>query len=313
MMDLLSKLDARTAAGVLADAAMHLEGRDQAASNPLIANQRQVEAAVVSELRQNLKLSEDDFSPYALEILTNALDEHAEYLLKPVSLTVTNRDLGKAGVLPSDVYNINFISNLPEDFGYRWDIEKIIAEDTVKNPHKEEHISGLPSDPSAALVSIFAKYFWHKYPAKGFWLLVIGGRDGINLNVHQVWRLYLNEVDLSHCETLLDSVREFAETFGSEIELNGRKSKFFLSARRDAVVSAFHKVRFQVKPGQTMTMTIFSQGSDYGEFAHMVIPINLTVYFEAVSKWRGWSKDFLSQLMNEKASILNSRRNLIEG
>ena len=310
MLDALKHLDAKTAAGVLADAAMRLDGYGGEARPSFVENQAELEACVIDDLRHALRLPADDFSNEAVALLTEALDYRADQLAgssRRVSNVASVDDLSANGLLPSDVFHANFGAHLSINFGSRWNVEQTLANLTIKQPDLEQHIFGLPTEPTSTLVSLFARYFWHKYPAKGFWLLVVCGRAGAVLDVAQVWRLYPSEVDLSNCETLLDAVHAFARTFGKQIELDGKTDNFFLSASKNAVQSVFRKIKFDLKKGQAMTMTVFSQESSNGDFAHLIMSVDLTAYFRAVAKWRGWDPDILSQIDSGRYSIAPAR------
>lgn len=297
MFDTLRRFDRKTAAGLLAQAAMHLEGYTSSASEPLLVeNQAEVEKSILAELRAQLGILPNDGSKHAIESLADALDRHADVFSEWQMDSAADR-LGAEGLLPSDLYQITFSQALLNDFAWRWPIEEILATQTIKAPDKEQVLGpGVVVDDSAPLVTIFARYFRHKFPARSFWLVVLGERSGRTLIISQIWRAYPNTVDLSNCETLLDVVRAIADRFGQPIEIDGHVSKFFYRAKFDDLQKAEQTINVSLKPGEKVTITHFSGSHGSQKYLFLIIPISLTLYFRSVEGWRGWDRNLLDSI-----------------
>lgn len=306
MLETLREVEPRIAAGVLAETALHLEGGARPASRPLVENQGELEQAILRELRAFLNLAPSDTSDRAITLLADALDQQADALTATQDAHLGNERLSAEGLLPSDVYRIEFDIHLPSNFGWRWQIESAFAEETVHRPHREQSLGQLEHNGIDPLITIFARYYQHRFPARSFWMLVIGARRGETFGVSQIWRIYPQDVDLSECATLLDALRAFAQKFGVEINANGQMGKFFLYAPADAIDRAYNKVQVSPKAGETMTFTMFYNSSDGRRYVALVIPVNLTSYFRSVEYWRGWDKDVWRDVHGKSLSLMAS-------
>jgi hypothetical protein len=292
MIDALRHLDARTAAGVLAQTALKIDGNDPVL-DPLIENQDQVEKSIIDQLRLELNLQPADWSENAIAKLSDALDTQTEALVGPAAGGSVGK-LSAEGKLPSDVYQIEFSPHLAQNFGPRWDTEARLATTAIRGPHIEQVLGADPSAPGVPFVSLFARFYNHRFPARSFWMLVLAERQAIQLNVLQVWRVYSQEVDLSECESLMDVVRAFTEKYGATIEVDGKKSKFFFEASAEGAKSASRRISINQTPGRIQTITWFTS-KDLGS-AYLIVPVDLTDYFKSVEKWHGWDKDIFEEL-----------------
>lgn len=301
MLKALRDYDPKIAAGILAEAALHLEGQTRGTPQPLVENQPELERAILNELRDVLNIAPNDLSRQAVELLTQALDCQSDALI-----TVNNPSQGKErlsaeGILPSDAYSVQFENHLEENFGWRWNVERVLAEETIRHPHREQTLEQVDLSNIGALISIFSRFYQHKFPARSFWFLVIGDRRGAVFHVSQVWRVYPSEVDLSNCSTLLDVLKSFAQRFGYEIELNGARGKFFLSALADQVGGYINNVKMSGSTDETMTFTMFYSTDERNRYVALLVPISLTKYFRSVEYWRGWERDIWEQLHSVRA------------
>jgi hypothetical protein len=294
MFDYLRSIEPHVAAGVLAQAALRLEGSGLASEGHLIENQAEVEQSVLNELRYALGLQPEDWSTAAVQLLTEALDRETERLDR-FHVDASLDRLSAEGLLASDVYEIFFEPHLSQNFGWRWGIESELATRTIRQPHREQVLGGSRDGADLPKVTIFARYFANKYPARSFWLLAIGARAQTTLSVPQVWRVYPNEVDLSQCETLLDVLKAFSDKYGDTIELAGQRGKFFFRADASLLPSG-GTVEIPRRLNVVTTVTLFHAPSAKGSYVFLVVPIDLTKYIKAVEYWRGWDKAILSDL-----------------
>lgn len=301
MLKSLADLDPRIAAGVLAQTALHLEcADDSCASYPalrtLVHNQHEIEKAILEELRAFLHLDPNDYSSQAVQTLAEAIDHQTDALIEAHQERSPVDRLSDKGLLQSDVFDVTFEQPLMENFSWRWSIESELALEAVKRPHKEQSL-GQPDQPrELALVTIFARFFKHLFPARSFWMLVVGKRVGVEFRVSQVWRAYPAELDLRDCTSPLDVLQLLAEKFGHAVKLNGISGKFFSVASKNELSSAQHKIEITQSQTDDLTATIFAQEGPDGTKDFLIVPINLTKYFRMVDRWRGWARDVINQL-----------------
>jgi hypothetical protein len=303
MLNAIRHFEPRVAAGLLAQAALHLEHPMGELEKPLVENQQQIESSILIELRAILGISPDDHSESALEALSDALDEQTD-AVGQFDREGSIERLSAEGLLPSDVYDIVFQPHLPENFKWRWEIESTLATQTIRRPHREQ-VLGAPgqNDDDAPKVTLFARYFVHKYPARSFWLLVAGSREGKQLQIAQIWRIYTQDIDLTQSETLLDVLKAFADRFGYPANYGGKLAKFFY--RLDvADAPPERNFRLAVAGGrpEAITVTAFHPPADSGRYVFLLVPINLTSYFKQVDNWHGWDKDLLENLRSVSRS-----------
>src|ERR1700722_18006356 len=105
------------------------------------------------------------------------------------------------------------------------------------------------------MISLFAREFKTPWPFKDFMMLVAGGREKLTLNVHQAWRLYPAFVDTRGAD-LVDILHRFADVYGIDLDIDGKKDRFFRWASR--VLPAQFQVNIQGKNKQ-FTITQFTQ------------------------------------------------------
>lgn len=308
MLEILDRLDARTAAGVLAKAALRLNYQwHPFPEGHLIEGQSRIEVAVLEELRRSLNLTPDDLSERARELLTEALDNYSERLILSVDGAVSIDDLNAKGLMPSDTLELNFSEDFDSMFGVSANVERRIAELTVKHPHREERVPSI-EDHSQEVASLYSRYFRHQYPAREFWLIVVIYAIGSRTNVSDVWRLYPADLDLSHCENLVDAIRVFSGKFGVPIEIDGTKGSFFFSVRKSALNGIGQRVTIlrQTSPDyrkHNLRLSMFAKADSKSEFVQLLKIIDVTRYYEAVSKRHGWDKNIMSQLIKEDREL----------
>jgi hypothetical protein len=281
MVDAVREFDKRTAAGILSRLALALEPPP---GRPIEPPEGNIERQVLSELRETLQLDPADQSPDTVGRLVDALDEEAARIAGIEPDDTTTQQLSKEGLLPSDLYRLTFDTELAQRHGKHWDIEKRLTEITVHSPHREQNFSS--STFQSARVSLFARYFTHKYPVRSFWMLVSGIRHGIIFDIAQILRVYPQDVDLTGSADLLDMLQAFVKVFGVDIELDGVKDRFFHTMEPTRV----NHVRFpQAGPKEVIAISGIRQRLDGSEtIRHLVFAFHFTKYIRAVQAKHGF-------------------------
>jgi hypothetical protein len=265
---------------------------------PLIDDQERVEATLLREVQDYLHLDHQDFSARAVEKLTDILDAQTDNILATISSPATEH-LSKIGLLPSDVYQIVFGQNLINDFGWRWPLESALATKTIRSPHKQQVLGA--GDGQFPALTVFGHFFQHRFPARSFWMMAIGQRSGLTLEVTQVWRAYPSQLNLAECRTLLDVVKAVANAFGHTVEVDGKSGKFFWKVPENLVNSiTLHTVK------DLVTVSQFHSTTSEGSVAVLVIPMNLTKYFRYVDNWKGWDSRLMQQLDDNASSRITA-------
>lgn len=296
MISSLQRFDKLTAAGILARAALAIYDESNPAGDARLPGEASLRAQVMAEARSVLQLDPNDSSPQALERLSDVLDAECDGLVGPTDTESALNRLAEKGQLPSDLFKINVIENVRVLYGKKYAREEKLIEDTVRAPDQEQHY-GPPKDPNEPfLISLFLKHYPSEYPLRSFNLLVAGQRSDLTLNIHQVWRIYPADVDVTGAETLVDVLRRFSDKFGEEISLGGKKGHFIYAAdipRGEKIEGAWN-VSDNVaaaKKGKAhrITMSFFTQANPQGTSNQvaLAIGIDVTRYLDAISA-RGW-------------------------
>jgi len=283
MIEALSRFDSRTAAGVLARAALALEDLGNPAATPILNDERAIRDALLAEARQKLGVSENDQGAATIERLSEFLDEESEKLVGPMDISGANSRLIASGSYPTDLYEIVVIQNIKDFFGKKYDRERLLIERTIQAPSRAQHFGPPAGRDQPHLISLFTRRFFTPYPHKDFTMLVAGQRgDGKKLHVHQAWRLYDSKLNLQNPADLVDLLRRFAEKYGAEIPIDGVTGHFFLTARKMAPT----KVDFRVagRP-RLVTVTQFAQADTDGKGIHaaLITAIDLDKYAETLA------------------------------
>jgi len=111
-------------------------------------------------------------------------------------------------------------------------------------------------------------------------MLVAGQRDGFRLTVHHAWRVYSLKVNATSLQKPIDWLRRFADRYGAEIEVGGKKGHFFLVA--DGPVPLEFTVEIKGKPRQ-ITISRFTQKNLAGiERSALIVAIDIEKYRETL-------------------------------
>ena len=295
MIPSLRDFDNITAAGILARTALSLNDESNPAAANRLPNEAAIRKAIINDARNLLGIGPYDMSVTALDRLTDVLDDESNSLIEQPNDDEVLEQLADKGSLPSDLFKVNIILNIKDFFGKKYAAEKKLIEETVKSSDKEQHY-GPPTTPvDPYLISLFSRKFQNKYPRNSFTMLVIGQRKGIELTVHQAWRIYQDSVSLEGADDLVDMLRRFANKFGAVIDFYGNKGSFFLTADIPNNAPLEYKIvvptKSKTKGGKhhQITCSHFIQTKPYGTTnqAALVVAIDLDKY-RAVLKDHGW-------------------------
>lgn len=266
-MDMLKGFDRITAAGILARAALSMAYVTTPTANA-VANEDQVRAGLIEEARHHLGLLPDDYNEPTIERIADYLDQQADELIQssPEDVQSALNRLAARGDLPSDLYELDIVQNIPDLHGRGFALEKKLIEGAVQRPDFEQHF-GKPAKPTdPAMVSLFARFYRTRWPLRDFIMLVGAQRkqDTRLLTVSLAWRIYPSEVDLSGTKNPLEWLQKFTDVYGAEIEVNGRRAKFFNYAEVKQPLLKKLEVGGKDKPREIM-MTFFSMFDDRGQ------------------------------------------------
>jgi hypothetical protein len=225
MITALEKLDSLTAAGVLARAALSLGY----ASLPeaTIAGEDKLRAQVITEARHKLGVEAGDEGAETIERIADLLDKEADQLLPEPDISAALQRMAARGDLPSDLYTVEIVPNISKLHGRQFALEEKLIRLTIASPDIEQHFGEKDEPEEPAMASLFGKYIRTRWPGKDFFMLVVGLRTGTRFGVSQAWRVYKSRVDVTGAHDLVDWLRRFSEVYGADIEINGKKGKFF--------------------------------------------------------------------------------------
>ena len=228
MIAVLERFDQVTAAGILARAALSIDGNP--AGGYRLPDEARIRQAVIEEALRSRGFNPHDRRPEALAELGDILDSEIDSLVPTVNQTAALERLAERGDLPPDLFEVEVIKNISDFHGYHFPAEQALIEATVRSPDQEQHYGAHPTERDAPfLISLFAKFFPDRYPGRSFTMLVAGQRVGMKLVVHQAWRIYPTDVDISGAKALVDVLKGFAEIFGVNQEVGSTKGKFILT------------------------------------------------------------------------------------
>jgi hypothetical protein len=275
MIALLDKFDPRTAVGILARAALALEGTGNPAAEPKIPDEEIIRNALLREARTRLGIELRDNRPEVLERLGDWLDQESDRLIGPPDIKSALARLAAAGTLPSDLYQLNFIPQVMGVYGQNFDFERRLIEKTVRSPDQEYHYGApVENEPTPAMVSLFARDFKTPWPFKNFMMLVCGMRDSTILHVHQAWRIYPSLFNIKEANTLVDVLRCFADYYRGDITIDGKRGHFFLYLDRTSGTT----LNIPSKPPEIIVSQFIQHDATGSMKATLVVAINLDQY-----------------------------------
>ena len=291
MIRAIQHLDNKTAAGILARAALSLENDLPNPDNQFaIANEADLRRNVLIELKNSLGLSHQDFNPTNIHTLYDALDLEVDKLLGKVDVQEALKRVSNRGSLPSDQFEITIIPNVEEFYGEHFAEEYPRIIETIKSPHKEQQFGEPKSENEPFLLSLFGRYYRSKYPGKDFLLLVAGQRMGLKLEVHLVWRIYPLIVPFNESDKLVTILEKFANVFGVVVTAGDKSGSFILSATvPEETTEESFSFEMLPDPKARITISAFSQINPITKQmnASLITGINLRKYIDSVKKM-GW-------------------------
>jgi hypothetical protein len=230
MTETLAKYSPETAAGILARAALALQGEGNPAATPKVADEEAIRSAILREGRTRLGVALEDNRPEILESLGDWLDQQSDILTGPPDVQSALARLAQRGDLPSDLYQIIIVPQIEEVYARNFAFERQLIEKTVSSPDQEQHY-GVPRHNAnePVLISLFLRAFRTPWPFKDFIMLVGGNRqeNGLILYVHQAWRIYPSLVDITGAGSPVEMLQRFNRVFGADIDVNGVRGRFF--------------------------------------------------------------------------------------
>jgi hypothetical protein len=289
-------LDKKLAAGLLARAALSL-GYEGDPVAPLVKGEETIRSGLLDEARKKLGVDRDDNRLETIERIADFLDHVSDTFLGSPDTGAALARLAERGDLPSDLYEIKIIPNGIEIYGNQFSLEKEIIETTIRAPTLEQHFGPprLPDQP--AMISLFARTFRTKWPLKDFIMLVAGQRDGFCLHVHQAWRIYPSRVNVEGVKTPADWLSRFADAYGAEIQVEGKKGHFFLFAAGH-IPDTVHLPFIGGKP-QVVTISRFAQNDPKtgAEQSALIVAIDLMKYTKILDALRVKREDMLDEFV----------------
>lgn len=269
MISALKNFDGVVAAGLLARAALSAPyaGEDWS------PEEAGIRASIISEARDHLGLKPDDYAEASIEKIVEFLDAEADKLIAAPDETAALNRLAQRGDLPSDLYSVTINPNMEKVYKKGIDLESKLVRATVQSPHVEQHFgAGSSSEPE--LVSLFARHFRTTWPLRNFIELVAGSRKGTQLDVNQAWRIYPARIDLGGLSRPIDWLQKFTETYGADIDVNGKIGKFFYLPE---VSSATQKM-VEAKGRSELLISDFTTWRNGKEVATLITSIDILKY-----------------------------------
>jgi hypothetical protein len=226
MLNTLRNLDTDTASAVLAVAALAFNQYE----SPVDVEPDRLRGAelVLSEIRERLKIRDNDNSPKALRAIDERLsDELDAVLLKDVDISSISNDLGARGALPIGAYNIQeggeFKTGVKEKFSF--------AKSCVLKADDFEHLN----DPDAndRQMSLFSKHVPGTNKGEPHWILVETMRLGDTISIGKLWRIFPSQVNVETVRRPLELLKAFVNHYGFPLSITGRdeQPKFIDSMR----------------------------------------------------------------------------------
>ena len=292
MIKALESLDRKTAAGLLARAALSVAYASTSPDDELVRK-------IIEAARDRLGLSKEANDPESLERIAGLLDEESDKLLPEPNTTSALFRLAERGDLPSDLYEVNIIPNVADVYRKHFPLEKDIIETTIRAPTLEQHYGPARKPHEPVMVSLFLRSFRTRWPLKDFSVIVVAQRNGFKLDVHQAWRIYPSKVKLDGIRMPVDWLRRFADSYGYEIELGGKTGHFFLLTDEPIPNDVILKQKAKPRSIEGTTITYFTQ-QDPGTkkpSAAFVIAIDIMKYRETLDQFAVKREDILERFV----------------
>ena len=242
----LQRLDQRTASGILAGLALGTSTNPGVGTAAAFSRDFDSQAIqVLAEIRQFLKLREDDHSLAAETRVSNALSlALSEVLLEGKDRKAISARAGNKGRLPPSMYTIQlgrwFTQNFRE-FGVR---ESHVRE-TITSSDDYQHLMTEDVDKNIDLFSLFVKWHSNKVEKDSYWSIASTIRKGDILEVQHFWRVYPDVVDLTGADKPADMLAAFCNKFGRDVVVGDTTAKFILQNRLPAKLGPMAQVTWK--------------------------------------------------------------------
>jgi hypothetical protein len=224
----LERFDAQTANAILAAAAL-ASAPDPGVGEPLGLLRAYGEEAdtVLTEIRNRLKISEDNNSPEARGSVERVLAEALQKsILSGRKITEALSRIGQAGRLAPELYDV-VQSKEFRDLFYALGVTSTHVERAVRHPDDYQHLlsEDMP-EKHRHDISLFMQRVTSRDLRKSHWLLVQTHRTGTKQNVRSAWQIYPDDVNIERAQKPIDVLKAFANVYGVPISVGDRKELF---------------------------------------------------------------------------------------
>jgi len=294
MIKALEKFDKMAAVGVLARAALSLRYSDSPRADS-VEGEKEIQTRVVEEVRSRLGIPMDDNSSEAVDRVADVLDSESDQLIAAPDTEAALLRLAERGDLPSDLYEIDIIPNITDALGKRFPLEKDIIETTIRAPTSEQHFGPARGQHEPAMISLFLRNFRTRWPLRDFFMLVAAQREGFLLHIHQAWRIYPRIIDVSGLATPVEWLKRFADFYGANVEIQGKKAKFFMFLEGDIP----SEVKWEVPPQKKLLISRFAQQDPitHAVQAVLILAIDIHKYLDTLDELGVRRQDFLDSFV----------------
>jgi hypothetical protein len=229
-LETLKRFDSTTANTILAAAALATTPQPGLGGGTDFARYEEEAAAVISEIRQNLRLKADDNSVAARARIDSAISSAFDQSIFHGSTEQEAlKRAGNAGRLSPGAYQVIQPDAFRKRF-YGLAITKQQIKEAVNDPDDFQHLmteNALPGEDD--LFSIFMKQSGGSRGHAPNWLLVTSLRRGLEQIAQSAWRVYPDDVDLNQAFEPIHVLAAFAEKFGTYVTVGGQRAKFIKS------------------------------------------------------------------------------------
>ncbi len=191
--------------------------------------------AVLSEVRERLRISPTDVSPEARTRLQTFLgDLLADQLLPKSEQSAIRRRLGDKGLLEPNQFDLQRNRALTARgavYRVRWSH----IEDAVQHADVVEHFRMVEGVKDVPFTSLFMRRPPPRAAASEFWWLIDCHRDGASMFPKHAWRLFDDTFDFGAIKTPREAITQFAQKFGQDLKIADKQMRI---AFREVVPSA---------------------------------------------------------------------------
>jgi len=316
-ISILRDIDNRSAVGILARAAMSLTGDGNPEAEPVLAGEDELRKRLIAEARKLAHIPRGDDTEEALARIADIFDEESDRLIGKVDEHAALQRMAIEGTLPADLYEVQVAPPLQDFHGREFPLERDLIIETVRHPDQQQHFGPNPRPDQPTLVSLFGRFYRTRWPFKDFLMLVAGTRRGLIFDAFQAWRIYPSIMPIpsaligdwstssSRNPDLVSLLNRFADEYGEEIDLDGRKGHFFLIADRATTRQATFP-RARAGEMKVTNLTCFAEGGRdmQRDRVALLIAIDMVAYRGTLKKMAVDRKDFVDDKIAGRESKL---------